>query len=552
MAMRLCLLLTCLCFHYNWLRAQSSDIVPTQGIASVVHQTNVGKIVFTTRDLAPTALTLTDFLTTYTLTNTSNLFITVFMATSLTNYLHRLAPTLAADSLTKAGNYQFNFYVDNQLIYQTNLHPGAPYAQLKHKETIVSKPLIDNQHEGRWWSQSAWNRFMANGGEQALTEGRHQFKLMIRPYIKLTDIRVGEPIAIGELALTVQRKPKLQLAQIKLTRPRPYDGFRVSTESLDTDKIKTLKGAIDAGVFKHITSVVVIKRGKLLIEEYFNGAGRDSLHDVRSVGKSFTSTLAGIAVKEGYLKSEQQVLTEFYPLTSFAHYSKAKAQTSIQELLTMSSAFDGDDSQIDSPGNEENMYPTADWVKFVLDLPVNPAIFAGQWHYFTGGVVLLGDILNKLVPNQLALYSRRKLFAPLGIRQYTWQYTPQGVVNTAGGIRMNSLDFAKYGQLYKNGGRWKRQQLIPAAWVAKTFTKYKAIPGRAEEYYGYLFWNKTYHARGKSYETYYCTGNGGNKIFVFKDQPLVIVVTATAYNAYYAHPQVDRMIEDYLLPAVLK
>ena len=539
-------------FVASQLYGQSSDLVKTQGITSAVHQANIGKIIFTDKDIPAADLKPTDFLNTYALTNKSNLFITVFMGNSLTNYLHQLAPELSADELTKTGCYQFTFYLDNRLIYQSNLHPGAPYAQLKNVDTFISKPLINNQREGVWWSQSAWNRFMNNGGDSALTEGPHVLKFEIRPYIKHPDLIVGELIATGQLNLQVKRKPIIDLTKVRLTAPKPYSGFAVSTERFEVSKIKELKGNIDENVFKHITSVVVIKNGKLLVEEYFNGATRDSLHDVRSVGKTFASTLTGIAKQAGYLKSENQKLADFYDLKAFANDSPAKANTSLNELLTMSSAFDGDDNDNDSPGNEENMYPTPNWIKFILDLPVEPAKFKGEWHYFTAGVVLLGDVLNKLVPGNLERYADQKLFKPLGIIRYQWQYTPQKVVNTAGGIRMNALDFAKYGQLYKNGGLWQGQQLIPAAWVSQTFAHHKTIPGRKDEYYGYLFWNKTYQVNGKAYETYYCSGNGGNKIFVFKDQPLVVVVTSTAYNTAYAHPQVDKMMEQYILPAVIR
>lgn len=218
----------------------------------------------------------------------------------------------------------------------------------------------------------------------------------------------------------------------------------------------------------------------------------------------------------------------------------------------MSSEFDGNDDDPNSPGNEENMYPTDDWVKFALDLPMDTLKYKGQWHYFTVGVMLLGSTLNSLVPGGMDSYADTKLFAPLGITNYRWQYTPQHVVSTAGGIRMNALDFAKYGQLYKNGGKWNGTQLIPREWINKTFTKQLPITGRPGEYYGYLFWNKTYHVNGKNYETYYCSGNGGNKIFVFKNQPLVVVITATAYGAGYAHTQADKMMQQYILPAVLQ
>jgi hypothetical protein len=70
--------------------------------------------------------------------------------------------------------------------------------------------------------------------------------------------------------------------------------------------------------------------------------------------------------------------------------------------------------------------------------------------------------------------------------------------------------------------------------------------------YGYLFWISTYNVNGNQYEAFYSSGNGGNKIFIFKDQPLVVVITATAYNKPYQHTQVKKMIERYILPAVIK
>ncbi|MEI9809922.1 MAG: serine hydrolase [Bacteroidota bacterium] len=219
----------------------------------------------------------------------------------------------------------------------------------------------------------------------------------------------------------------------------------------------------------------------------------------------------------------------------------------------MSSAFNGSDARSDSPGNEENMYPTDDWVKFTLDLPTDDSkVNGGQWDYFTAGVVLLGDILNKSVPGGLEKYTAEKLFRPLHISKYQWQYTPQKVVNTAGSLQMCSLDYAKYAQLYKNNGLWNGEQVIPSDWIAKTFTHQLQIPGRDNQFYGYLFWNKTFTVKGQNYESYYCAGNGGNEIIIFKDLPLVIIITAKAYNKPYAHPQADRITGEYLLPAILK
>ena len=65
-----------------------------------------------------------------------------------------------------------------------------------------------------------------------------------------------------------------------------------------------------------------------------------------------------------------------------------------------------------------------------------------------------------------------------------------------------------------------------------------------------FFWNKQYEVEGKSYEAFYCAGNGGNYILVFKDIPVVIVITASAYGQTYAHPQVTKIVSEYILPAL--
>jgi CubicO group peptidase (beta-lactamase class C family) len=330
-------------------------------------------------------------------------------------------------------------------------------------------------------------------------------------------------------------------------------GWPVSGDRYDRDKIRELNRQIAQRDFKDITSVVVIKDGKLLIEEYFNGADRTTLHNPRSVGKTFTSALMGIALRDGYIKSIDQTLGEFYDLKSFANFSTKKSAVTLKDLLTMSSAFLGSDADPASPGNEENMYPTPNWVKFALNLPMDEDKENGkQWDYFTAGVVLLGDILDRSVPGGLEKYADRVLFKPLGITRYEWAYTPQKVVNTAGGLQMSSLDYAKFGQLYKNRGRWNGVPVLPEEWVAQSFHKYLAVPNNVDTYYGLLFWNKTYHVDGRPYETFFCTGNGGNKIFVFLDQPLVVVITATAYGKPYMHSQVDTMMGRFVLPAVIR
>lgn len=528
-----------------------ADIFKSEGITGALHQANVGKIVFTAKSIPAESLKETDFLKSFELKEPSDLAIKAFMGNSLTNYLHLLAPQLSADELTLNGNYQFAYFVDGVLIHQENLFPAWVPAANKNTKTIYEATLLNSANPDARWG-ALWHIFMLNGGAKALSAGKHIFRLEMRPYVRVPELKVGDLIAAGDVQLTVI-KPEIDEKLTAIQPIRAGSGWQISNERYDKERIRELNRLVGENVYKQVTSIVVIKNGNLMIEEYFNGADRSTLLNTRSVGKSFASTMMGIAINDGYIKNENQTLKDFYDLKRFANYSTKKETVTIKSLLTMSSGFDANDDDQNSSGNEAKMYPTENWVKFALDLRMDEKTAVGEkWRYFTAGMIVLGDILNKSVPAGLENYADRKLFQPLGITNYKWQYTPQKVANTAGGLQMSALDFARYGQLYKNVGRWNGKQLVPTDWVNKTFTKHINVPNGENIFYGYLFWNTTYKVDGKPYETFFASGNGGNKIFIFKDQPLVIVITATAFGKWYMHRQIDSMMERYILPAIMK
>lgn len=527
--------------------AQQRNIVSCDSIIYPVHKMNTGKVVFLGRTIPLNVLKEADFLEELTLRDKQDLDIRVFMNNSLTNYLHRLSPQTGSDTLAGNGNYQFTFFVDGEKIYTEELHPGAGSADSKHRRTTFRIPLISSSNEDSW-GRFLWNRFLLNGGQDALAGGKHTLLIEIRPYLRLNKVLTGEVIASGQVRIIVPEK-KVNALLIKIQRIKPQRDWPLSEESVDSALLQELNKKIITGVFKEITSLVVIKNGKLLVEEYFNHADRNTLHDTRSVGKTFASALLGMAISDGYIAGEQKRLGEFYNMTAYRNYSLYKDSMTLKDLLTMSSVFKGNDMEEESPGNEEKMYPAANWVEFALNLPVDTTkLKKKRWEYFTAGVVVLGDIMHKSVPGGLEKYADKKLFRPLSITKYRWEHTPQKVVSTAGGLRLRALDHAKFGQLYKNGGAWNGQQLLPEEWVSRSLSKQIAVSEK--EFYGYLFWNKTYKVKEKEYEAYYASGNGGNKIFIFKDSPLVVVITSKAFNAPYAHLQVDRIMQKYLLPAV--
>jgi CubicO group peptidase (beta-lactamase class C family) len=549
-SMRLLTVPAALCGLLSGRALAQTDIVKSEGITSPLHQTNVGRIAFVARHVPADSLNAADLLQTFELKGTGDLAMRAFLAKSLTNYLHSLSPQSSADDLAQRGSYQVSFLVDGVPVYKHNVHPAAIPAETKHTKTVFAATILNSATPDAPWG-SIWHSFLLQGGDQALTAGKHLLRVELRPYLRNPQLKVGDLIAAGELQLTVTRPP-IDARSTVIQSIMPGSGWTISRATYDKDKISELKRKIAEGLYKDIKSVVVIRNGELLIEEYFNGANRSTLHDTRSVGKSFASTMMGIAIGEGHIKSENQTLRDFYDLRQFANYSPRKETVALRHLLTMSSGFDGNDDFEDSPGNEEKMYPTADWVRFALSVPMDEKTAVGEkWRYFTAGVVVLGDIINKSVPGGLDKYADQKLFRPLGITKYQWQYTPQKVPNTAGGLRLSALDFAKYGQIYQNGGRWNGKQIIPREWVEKTFAKQMRRGPGEDEHYGYLFWYTLPNAEGKQHEAFLATGNGGNKIFVFRDQPLVVVITATAYGKWYMHRQATSMMERYILPAVI-
>ncbi|WP_435262042.1 serine hydrolase domain-containing protein [Tenacibaculum sp. nBUS_03] len=524
------------------------------GTTSQSKKTSLDKkenLYFSKDDIEKINSTAYNYINRFTLNKDGVLNIHFTLEEPLIQSLQKIAPNLTEDELLEKGNFQFSFFVDEKIVYVENLNKGAGLKaskkeKLNHTIRLVATKKLD------YWGWFMWLKFMKlGGGQDELSEGSHSLTIEVKPYVNLDTLKVGTILAKGSINVEVA-KIKIDESLVPIQKIQPNNGWEISTDYVDIQKIEALNRKIVEGRFENINGLVVLKDGKLLLEEYFNGESRDSLHDSRSVGKSIASSLLGIAIEEEFIKNENTELKDYYNLNLYKNHSSKKESVTLKSLLTMSSGFDGDDNDYSSLGNEENMYPTNDWVRFSLGLPMKKEANIGkEFTYFTAGVIVLGDIIHKSTPNGLVSYADKKLFKPLEITNYQWEYTPQNIGNTAGGIRLRALDFAKYGQLYKNKGLWNGKQILNEKWVEKSLSK-QIKQTLDKGYYGYLFWNKTYKVNNKEYEVSYCSGNGGNKVFIFKDIPFVVVITASAYNNPSAHSNVDKMMMEYILPAILE
>ncbi|WP_024772993.1 serine hydrolase domain-containing protein [Aquimarina macrocephali] len=526
----------------------------SQSKSNNANSIEIENLYFSTVDYTKVKGRIENYSKEFNLHNDAYLSIVFNLDKPLIQSLQELAPTLSEDELLSKGNFQFSYIVDEKIIYVENLNTGAGPKTRKTEKLRQVIPLVAPERIN-FWGWYMWQRFMKiNGGLDAFTEGNHTLSIEVRPYLKGDVLKVGSLLAKGNIAVEV---PKIVIDEslVPVQKIQPNSGWEISKDNFNNNKIEALNRKIAEGRFEDINGIVVIKEGELLIEEYFNDATRDSLHNTRSVGKSFASTILGIAIEDKFIKDENTLLKDFYDLKSYKNYSAKKDAVTLKSLLTMSSGFLGDDWDDESPGTEDKMQSTDNWVKFALDLPMHKDKIIGKdYNYFTAGVGLLGDIIHQSVPNGLVSYADKKLFTPLSITNYKWFYTPQNVAYTGGGVELRAIDFAKYGQLYKNKGLWNGKQILTEEWVEKSLAKQvsQSYAGIEDGYYGYLFWNNIYKVNGINYEVSFCAGNGGNKILVFKDIPFVVVITASAYGKPGARIDVDKMMTDYILPAILE
>lgn len=317
--------------------------------------------------------------------------------------------------------------------------------------------------------------------------------------------------------------------------------------------------AIRAGEFKDVTSVLIARNGRLAFERYFDAQGVDGLRNTRSATKTVTGMLIGLALDRGLLPGVDAHVLDYFPeLQPLQNPDARKSRITIEDFLTMSSLLECDDENQFSRGNEERMYLVENWTRFTFDLPIRgfpdwvprpeASPYGRAWSYCTAGATTLGPLLERATHQSVSDFARATLFAPLAITQVKWQFQPTGSAMTGGGLNLRSRDLMKLGQLYLDGGTWNGKRVISADWVARSIAPHARA--REDTDYGYLWWLPTYHSAGRSFTAFAMFGSGGNKVYVFPAQQLVVVVTTTNFHVAGAGNLTDRLLTEDLLPAL--
>ncbi len=293
--------------------------------------------------------------------------------------------------------------------------------------------------------------------------------------------------------------------------------------------MKDIARELQEGEHKGITGGMVSIGAQTVFEAYASGYNAERKHDIRSATKSITALLVGDLVADGKLKSVKTRLSKLLP-DEFAHMEKKdpRRDITIEDALTMRTGLACHDWVPASLGHEDKMYKTRDWAAFLLSQPM--AYERGEhFSYCTGGVVLLGRVIEKLSGKPVPEFAEERLFGPLGISGARWEKTPKGHTDTGGHLRLTLRDLHTLGLLVQAGGVWNGEQIIDPKWLREATSEQTSVYERRERY-GYLWWRDGGEVKGKDVTLLYAHGNGGNFIFIVPELELVAAFTGKNYG----------------------
>ena len=289
--------------------------------------------------------------------------------------------------------------------------------------------------------------------------------------------------------------------------PQPWPKHKDYNSVTETERLQKYNEAYGAIAY------VIIKNDSIWFENYYDGFDENSKTNSFSMAKSYVSGLMGRAIEEGYIKSLNQPVSDFFPEFS----EGLAAKLTVGDLSSMASGTNWDEKYYSPLSITTRAYFDDDLKKIILGLKVIKE--PGQaYKYSSGDTQLLAMVIEKATGKKLYNYLTESFWKPLGSENETlWQVDSKehDLVKAYCCIASNAKDFARFGKLYKDHGKWKGEQLLDSAFVAKSIT-----PRFAESpQYGYGFWMQK--RDGKSF--FMMRGHLGQYVIVEPEDNIIIV-----------------------------
>jgi CubicO group peptidase (beta-lactamase class C family) len=287
------------------------------------------------------------------------------------------------------------------------------------------------------------------------------------------------------------------------------------TQGFDSDTLAAAVERIDREDLP-VDSILVVRNGVLILDSYFYPYLGDRAHDVASVTKSVTSTLVGIAIDQGILTLDQNVMASFPELVPEPP-ADGRTDIEVQHLLAMTSGF----ACGLSPGEPElfEMRATDHWVQYALELPM-ASTPGTAFAYCSPGSHVLSAMVADAAGTSALDFAWDHLFGALGIEDAKWPADPQGVNHGWGDLQLRPRAMAKIGQLFLDGGAWDGRQVVSKEWVEQATQSYVVAEADGTGY-GYQWWILAGDFEG----LYEARGRGGQGIIVWPEKDVVAVFT---------------------------
>ena len=324
----------------------------------------------------------------------------------------------------------------------------------------------------------------------------------------------------------------------------PTDEWLTTTpeeQGLDSNTLNRIDDTITEDDIE-VDSVIIIKNGYIVYEKYYQYWTQYMLHTIQSCTKSFMSALIGIAIDMGYIDNVSQPGLDFFPNYTIDNWDPRKENITLYNCLTMSSGLEF--HEVDIPyGEPENdlfaMYRSTNMWQYVLDRPMenDPG---EHWSYNSGGIELLGGVIEQTTGYSVADFAEEFLFDPIGIDSFTW-WRPFASMQygCGGGLNLKPRDMARFGYLYLNKGNWNGTQVVSSEWVNVSTRMY--YDTGSWYHYGYTWWGIP------GYTFYEATGHYEQKIFIIPEEDIVVVFTGDIQDEDW-HPS-DYFVIEYVIPA---